>query len=122
MFVLLAWLAGCSTPSEGSASRQIDSAALAEAMAAGSVPLLLDVRTPGEFASGHLHGAVNIPVSELQQRLPELATHKDSDIYVICEAGSRSKTATRLLAAEGFRAVDVTDGMSGARRRGLPTE
>lgn len=66
--------------------------------------LLLDVRTPGEFASGHIDGALNIPVQELAGRLGEL-DDKSRDIVVYCRSGGRSAQAKRLLSAEGYTAV-----------------
>ena len=72
--------------------------------------LLLDVRTPGEFASGHIDGAVNIPVQELAGRLGEL-DDKQRDIVVYCRSGSRSAQAKRLLAAEGYASVHDLGGI-----------
>ena len=46
--------------------------------------LLLDVRTAGEFSSGHLEGAVNIPVQELEARVSSLPVKKDAPIVVYC--------------------------------------
>jgi len=69
--------------------------------------LLLDVRTPEEFASGSVPGAVNIPVSDLPQRVGELP--KDTNIAVFCAAGVRSKSAKSFLQANGH--PDVEDGI-----------
>jgi rhodanese-related sulfurtransferase len=74
----------------------------------GSRPFLLDVRTPGEFAAGHIPGAVNIPVDELRGRMHELP--KDRDIAVYCQVGQRGYLATRLLLQAGLRARNVSGG------------
>jgi len=66
--------------------------------------LLLDVRSPGEFNSGHLEGARNIPVGELQSRLKELGS-TDQRIIVYCASGMRSRTAFKLLRDNGFSHV-----------------
>jgi len=61
--------------------------------------LLLDVRTPAEFAAGHLDGALNIPVQALKARLAEVP--KDRAVVVYCKSGARSAHAARLLLDAG---------------------
>ena len=63
--------------------------------AAGSDHILLDVRTPEEFASGHIPGAVNISVESLAQRLSEVP--QDKPVVVYCRSGSRSNQAAQIL-------------------------
>jgi phage shock protein E len=65
---------------------------------------LLDVRTPQEFASGHLPGAINIPVQELDRRMGELAG-KERPIVLYCRSGMRSGRAARMLEKAGYAAV-----------------
>lgn len=72
---------------------------------------LLDVRTGGEYRSGHLPGAVNIPVQELAGRLRD-AGAKDRPIVVYCLSGARSAQAKRLLEANGFAQVHDLGPMS----------
>ena len=71
--------------------------------------LLLDVRTPGEFAGGHIEGAVNIPVQELGQRLAELGD-KDRPIVVYCRSGKRSLQAALCLRSQGHTQVRHVHG------------
>lgn len=86
-------------------------------------PLLLDVRTPEEFASGHVPGAVNIPHDEVGQRSAELAAHRDQEVVVYCEKGPRAAKAAQALADAGFRSIRHLEGdMSGWRAAGLPVE
>ena len=66
--------------------------------------LLLDVRSPSEFNSGHLEGALNIPVGELQSQLKELGS-TDRPIVVYCASGMRSRSAQKLLQDNGFSQV-----------------
>lgn len=73
--------------------------------------LLLDVRTPEEFAAGHLPDALNIPVQELEQRIAELGP-KQKSVVVYCRSGNRSGRAARLLKREGYPAVRDLGGMS----------
>jgi rhodanese-related sulfurtransferase len=65
---------------------------------------LVDVRTPQEFAAGHIPGAVNIPVQELERRMSELEP-KDEPIVVYCQSGSRSSYAARMLGNAGYSSV-----------------
>lgn len=92
--------------------RSEDTATLAAGLAAGTVPLLIDVRSPAEFASGHIAAARNIPIGELDQHLGELELFKDGEIHVICQSGGRSRAASEQLAAKGFTPIDVKGGMS----------
>ena len=71
--------------------------------------LLLDVRTTGEFASGHVEGAVNIPVQELETRLP---AEKDRAVVLYCQSGRRSAAAKDVLLEAGFTKVFDLGAMS----------
>jgi len=79
---------------------------------ARSETLVLDVRTAGEFASGHLPEAVNIPHTELRSRLDEVRQLAgDRDIAVMCQSGVRSYIAHRILTAAGLAAPTLSGGM-----------
>lgn len=65
---------------------------------------LVDVRTPQEFATGHIPGAINIPVQDLERRMAELEG-KDRPIVVYCRSGNRSSSAARLLESAGYAEV-----------------
>lgn len=67
---------------------------------------VIDVRTPGEFASGHYPGATNIPLQELEGRIAEVGD-KRSPVVVYCASGMRSAKAAQVLSAAGF--ADVTN-------------
>ena len=68
----------------------------------------LDVRTPGEYARGHIEGFTNIPVDELRERLGEIVPEKP--VYVICQSGLRSYIAARILAGNGFDCYNFSGG------------
>ena len=72
---------------------------------------LVDVRTPAEFTAGHLPGAVNIPLQQLESRLGELQP-KDQAVVLYCRSGNRSSTAARVLKSAGFAAVHDLGAMS----------
>lgn len=81
---------------------------------------VLDVRTPQEYAVGHIAGSVNIPLDELRERLGELP--KDTAITVTCAVGLRGYIAARILAGHGFKALDLTGGYrmyATAKRAGI---
>lgn len=82
--------------------------------------LLIDVRTPEEFARGYITGAKNIPVDEIENHAAELAPFKK--IYVYCLSGGRSQLAVTLLTARGVSAelYSVTSGLLAWRKEGYP--
>ncbi|MCA9579294.1 MAG: rhodanese-like domain-containing protein [Sandaracinaceae bacterium] len=67
--------------------------------------LLLDVRTPAEFAEGHVEGALNIPVQELGARMGEIRGR--SNVVVYCKSGGRSCAAAGMLEKAGHHVLDV---------------
>lgn len=77
--------------------------------------LLLDVRTPGEFSAGHVSGAVNVPVSELEEKLATLPENKERPIVVYCQSGRRSAAAKKVLEKAGYTKVSDLGGMSNWR-------
>jgi phage shock protein E len=84
---------------------------------------LLDVRTPNEFAAGHIPNAVNIPYDQLAGRLTEIEEFRDESVVVYCESGVRAGKATSVISGAGFSKIYHLDGdMSGWRQRDLPTE
>jgi phage shock protein E len=69
--------------------------------------LIVDVRTPEEYASGHYPGAVNIPVDEIERRMNELGPDKNRPIVLYCRSGRRSGIALDLVRRAGYtRAVN----------------
>ncbi|MFN8378001.1 MAG: rhodanese-like domain-containing protein [Anaerolineae bacterium] len=84
----------------------------------GAAHQLIDVRTPEEFASGHLPNAVNIPLDELPNRLGEVAT--DEPVVLYCRSGNRSGQAAQLLASEGYTQVLDLGGIVAWQAAGLP--
>ncbi|MEM7136567.1 MAG: rhodanese-like domain-containing protein [Myxococcota bacterium] len=77
----------------------------------GNGALLLDVRSVEEFESGHLEGAVNIPIRELADRMGEVGP-VEREIVVYCASGTRSAVAKRMLEGEGYGQVHDLGGMS----------
>ena len=88
----------------------------------GEDDLVLDVRTPQEFAAGHIEGSVNIPLDELRARHDEVPN--STRIVVTCAVGLRGYIAARILAGHGIKAENLTGGYrmyALAKRAGIVT-
>lgn len=70
---------------------------------------IIDVRSLAEFSSGHIPGAVNIPLEEMRQRIEELSP--DKEVWLICGVGQRAYYAFRLLFQSGYKAKILSGGM-----------
>lgn len=82
---------------------------------------LLDVRTPQEYAGGHIDGALNIDVrSDDFRRMVEKELSKDSTILVYCRSGRRSMDAAEILTKLGYKVVNLKGGIIGWEEDGLP--
>jgi rhodanese-related sulfurtransferase len=117
---ILAWtLSGCG----GSGSSLISPADVVSLAGKDSTLLLLDVRTPEEFSgeTGHLAGALLIPVQELEDRVGELTKYRDRTIVVYCRTGHRSTSATGILQKHGFKVMNMEGGITRWRAEHFPT-
>jgi len=74
-------------------------------MDSGDPVLIVDVRTPEEFLSGHIPGAINVPNEGILDEMPEELPDKNAEILLYCRSGRRSKEAAHKLAAMGYTAV-----------------
>ena len=111
-----------SSHAEPSIMREIDVQQLKADRDQGSVPVLFDVRTPAEYAEGHVPGAINIPLDQVPSRLDAFEPHKGDEIYLICRSGGRSGQAGRFLEGQGYKTVNVMGGTAGWANTGLPIE
>ncbi len=113
----------CYAPQYGAAKDPVNFAGMIAANALrGDAPLaywedigdtnavILDVRTPAEYASSHVDRALNIPLDELRSRMGELPPQKE--IWICCAVGQRSYYATRILRLNGFNARNLTGGIN----------
>jgi rhodanese-related sulfurtransferase len=113
-------LAACAVPAHAE-SELVSPAELAARLGTEGAPLILDVRSPGEYASGHVPGALNIPHGELAARLGELGGEPAREMVVYCERGGRARAAEETLRRSGFRRVRHLEGdMQAWRQRRLP--
>ena len=84
--------------------------------------VLVDIRTPEEFAASHLRDAKNIPLADFDKRIGELEKSKGKSIVVVCQTGARADKAVRLLQGAGFEDVVALDGgLAAWQAASLPT-
>lgn len=85
---------------------------------------LLDVRTPEEYRELHVPGTSRlIPVEALKNRMDELKGLEDKEIYIICRSGRRSRTASEMLAGQGFKKIfNITGGVMEYKNMNYPIE
>ena len=105
-------LTGCSAAPEAAAFRQITQEEAAELISTQTDLVILDVRTPEEFASGHIPGAINVPNETISQAPVEALPRKDQTILVYCRSGNRSKQASRKLSALGYTDIREFGGVN----------
>lgn len=93
-------------------------------LARGRRPILIDVRSAGEFADtsanrtlnlGHLRGALNFDVATLEDHLAELAPYRDTTLVLYCSHSQRSRVAAKFLTEKGFHVYTLNGGMSDLR-------
>ena len=92
----------------GLASGLAACAPAADPVALGDGAVIIDVRTPGEYAAGHLDGAVNIDVQAADFDARVGALEAEGEYYVYCRTGSRAAQAIERMTALGF--TDLTNG------------
>jgi rhodanese-related sulfurtransferase len=82
--------------------------------------VILDVRTVTEYEEGHIEGAINIPVQELEDRLDEIS--KKDELLVYCRTGNRSSQAVSILESSGYTKIyHMIEGITGWKNAGYPT-
>lgn len=72
--------------------------------------VIIDVRETDEWNSGHIAGAIHVPLGQIQTRLNELTRYQNSPVIMQCRSGGRSTKAATLLTEAGFKAVYNMDG------------
>jgi rhodanese-related sulfurtransferase len=81
---------------------------------------LVDVRATHEWEAGHIAGAVHLPLDEIAERAGEL--DREQPVVLYCRGGTRSSMATDALAAAGYDAAKLAEGIVGWADEGLPLE
>ena len=92
---------------------------LAEELASPQPPVVIDIRTPGEWSAGHLTGSINLPLSQLQERLDQVP--RDRRIAVHCAGGYRSSIAASILSRHGItNIIELAGGIAAWEAAKLP--
>ena len=84
---------------------------------ADTAPVWLDVRTAEEFNSGHIEGAINIPHTEIAQRIGELNLDKATPISLYCKSGRRAGIALGILTEMGYSNVTNAGGYEAIKQK-----
>jgi rhodanese-related sulfurtransferase len=85
--------------------------------------VIVDVRAPNEFKSGHIPYARNIPVDQIKDRMKELEKLKNKPLLLVCQSGTRSSQACGALLKDGFaQIVALSGGMAAWQQAGMPVE
>ena len=112
IFLAALLLVGCAAPAEETTYRQVNMDEAITMMEEGSGYIILDVRTPEEFAEKHIPGAINVANETIgTDEIPELPD-KDQLILVYCRSGNRSKQASEKLVALGYTNIVEVGGIN----------
>lgn len=115
LYIILAavlLLSGCGGADNGNTYQQISQEEAKEMMGSQEL-IILDVREQSEYDSGHIPGAVLLPVGSIDQdTAAAVIPDKDSTVLVYCRSGNRSKTASAALAELGYTAVYEFGGIN----------
>ena len=75
---------------------------------------LIDLRSPNEFADGHITGSINIPYADIEDRLHEIKLQDGKSLVLICDSGSKSANAGEVLNKSGYQNTVILSGGIGA--------
>jgi rhodanese-related sulfurtransferase len=90
--------------------KEITPQALVARLKSGESLMIVDVRESDEWNAGHIAGAKHIPLGQLQDRLHELESQRET--FLVCRSGNRSGLACELLSEKGFDVVNMTGGLN----------
>jgi rhodanese-related sulfurtransferase len=104
----------------GAVALALTGCAIAEPIELGSDTVVVDVRTPAEYADGHLEGAVNLDLTsgQLEAEIPSLDAEGEYVVY--CKSGNRSAQAAALMEGAGLDVADAGSMQQAADATGLP--
>ncbi len=72
--------------------------------------VVIDVREPDEFVTGHIENAISMPLSSLPEQLQKLAAYKQTPVLIACKSGARASSAGKILTKAGFENIQVITG------------
>ena len=111
--------ASCLSPKKG--YRSVTAEEFSDIISNDPEVQILDVRTPAEYAEGHIYNAINVDVKSAQfEKRVEVAISKDRLVAVYCRSGRRSKTAADFLVSKGYEVVDLNNGFNEWQSLNMP--
>lgn len=123
MLFVLAAITGCDGQATAVKPVSSETASLLMEKVQNNEWLLIDVRSPEEFAEGHIPGAINMPHNEIESYISQLDDDKDQRIIVYCRSGRRAMLTLETLKARSFTDVSHLEGdMMGWDAAGLPVD
>ena len=111
LMALTLFAGGCGGQAAG-APRQVSAAEAQKMMASEKDYVIVDVRTKGEYATGHIPKAINIPNESIGGAPPKELPDKNQRIFVYCRSGSRSVQASEKLAGLGYTNIVEMGGIN----------
>jgi thioredoxin 1 len=123
IFFILVLLLMASILVEAQTVRKLDPQNFNKKLSESKAPILVDVRTPGEFAQGHLANAILIDIKsdDFKSRVAKL--DKTKPVFVYCKAGSRSSSAVEVFTDLGFKEIyDLSGGINAWQSANMPIE
>lgn len=112
VLMLISLLVGCNDGNNKNVYEQITPDEAKALMDSEDGYIILDVRTPEEFAAGHIAGAILIPDYEIGEKAESILTDKEQLILVYCRSGRRSKNAANELATLGYTNIKEFGGIN----------
>ena len=112
VLMLISLLVGCNDGNNKNVYEQITPDEAKALMDSEEGYIILDVRTPEEFAAGHIAGAILIPDYEIGEKAESILTDKEQLILVYCRSGRRSKNAANELATLGYTNIKEFGGIN----------
>ena len=112
VLMLIFLLVGCNDGNNKNVYEQITTAQAKALMDSEDGYIILDVRTPEEFAAGHIAGAILIPDYDIGEKAESILTDKEQLILVYCRSGRRSKNAANELATLGYTNIKEFGGIN----------
>lgn len=120
LFLLVGWV-GLVRSETSTEAATISPAELNALRASDSAPVVIDVRTAEEYATGHIPNAVNIPFDKVADRISEVEAPHGVALY--CMVGPRARKGEAALLASGYKSVlHIEGGLAAWQAAGFPTE
>ncbi len=107
-------------PASGGRNAQVVATSAVAATSQGAPAAYVDVRTPAEFAAGHVSGAINIPYDQMPQRWAEIDSLRARPVILYCRSGHRAGIALEELKKHGFASAVNGGGLEGLKAQGVP--